>query len=125
MDELPPTLDEIYNRILLEIPAQYHHEARVVFSLLAFSIRPISLGEAAEAVAIDPEKGKFDRRNRLFDPGSILKICSTLISVSHFKPNMRYVDNTALAMNDESKELRFAHYSIKEYLVSKRAPTAF
>src|SRR5436190_3423979 len=97
-----------YNRILLEIPDQYRYEAQVLFSLLAFSTRPISLSEAAEAVAIDLKKGTFDLQNRLFDPGSILKICSALVSISHYY-----------------EELRFAHYSIKEYLLSKRAPPVF
>src|SRR5436190_23392188 len=95
-----------YNRILLEIPDQYRYEAQVLFSLLAFSTRPISLSEAAEAVAIDLKKGTFDLQNRLFDPGSILKICSTLVSISHFKTKLHYWDD------DGSKELRFAHYSI-------------
>src|SRR5271169_3940105 len=65
LNRLPKTLDETYDRILLQIPEEYQHDARVVFNLLAFSSRPISLGEAAEAVAIDVEQKEFDPRNRL------------------------------------------------------------
>ena len=45
---LPKTLDETYERILLQISEEYRHDAQIVFTLLAFSPRPISLGEAAE-----------------------------------------------------------------------------
>jgi len=109
LDKLPPTLDATYNRILLEIPEDYRYDAQVIFSLLAVSARPISLGEAAEAVAIELEKGTFDQRNRLSDPCSILKMCSTLITVSQFSVKRDYLENARLAINEESKELRFAH----------------
>jgi hypothetical protein len=125
LEELPSTLDATYERILLQIPEQYHYDAQIVFSLLAFSARPISLGEAAEAVAIDLDKQVFDPGNRLSDPRSILKICSTLIAVSQFTIRGDEWDPVALAKDDQSKELRFAHYSIKEYLLSRRAPAAF
>ena len=88
LDALPKTLDETYDRILLQIPEDYHQDAQIVFNLLAFSPRPISLGEAAEAVAIDLEQKSFDPRNRLEDPCSILKICSSLVALSSFEPKM-------------------------------------
>ena len=65
LKELPKILDETYNRILLQIPEEYHYDAQIVFTLLAFSPHPISLGEAAEAVAIDLEQQLFDPQNRL------------------------------------------------------------
>src|SRR5277367_4512092 len=120
LKELPKTLDETYDRILLNIPHDYHHDAQVVFSLLAFAHRPISLLEAAEAVAIDLENGSFDPRNRLPDPCSILKICSSFVTLSPFEPHLDSGHEKKIALNDESKELRFAHYSVKEYLVSQR-----
>jgi hypothetical protein len=125
LEELPSTLDATYERILLQIPEQYHYDAQIVFSLLAFSARPISLGEAAEAVAIDLDQQVFDPGNRLSDPRRVLKICSTLIAVSQFAIKRHEWDPVELAKDDESKELRFAHYSIKEYLLSERAPATF
>src|SRR5437667_5918261 len=63
--QLPKTLDETYDRILLAIPEEYHHDAQIIFTLLIFSGRPISLAEAAEALAIDLEQKSFDPSNRL------------------------------------------------------------
>jgi len=60
LKELPKTLDDTYARILQHIPEEHQTEAQIIFNLLAFSTRPISLGEAAEAVAIDLEHGMFD-----------------------------------------------------------------
>lgn len=118
--ELPKTLDHTYDRILLRIPEEYHHDAQIVFNLLAFSARPISLAEAAEAVAIDLEQKSFDPRNRLRDPRDILKICSSLVTVSAFGAEPHQWTVSTSAATDESKELRFAHYSVKEYLLSGR-----
>src|SRR5271169_5711810 len=120
LNQLPKTLDETYDCILLRIPEEYYHDAQVVFTLLAFSPRPISLEEASEAVAIDLEEKSFDPRNRLPDPCSILKICSSFVTLSPFEPKKEAWQTAKLAMNDERKELRFAHYSVKEYLQSKR-----
>src|SRR5271167_983338 len=74
LNQLPKTLDETYDRILLRIPEDYHHDAQVIFTLLAFSPRPISLEEASEAVAIDLEEKSFDPRNRLPDLPVFLKL---------------------------------------------------
>jgi hypothetical protein len=120
LKELLKTLDETYDRILQNIPEVYRHDAQVVFSLLTYAELPISLLEAAEAVAIDLEAGSFDPRNRLPDPCSILKICSSLVTVSPFEPRIQSWRDKKIALNDECKELRFAHYSVKEYLVSRR-----
>ena len=120
LNQLPKTLDETYDRILLRIPEDYHHDAQIVLTLLAFSHRPITLAEVAEAVAIDLEQKSFDIRNRLPDPCSVLKICSSLVTLSPFEPKAISWETAKFAMNDESKELRFAHYSVKEYLLSRR-----
>ena len=118
LNQLPKTLDETYNQILLRIPEDYHHDARVVFNLLAFSSRPVSLGEAAEAVAIDLELKSFDSRNQLPD----LAVSSKSVQASsHCRLcNLKARHLREKPTNDESRELRFAHYSIKEYLLSQR-----
>ena len=120
LKELPKTLDETYDRILLRIPEEYHQDAEIVFCLLAFSPRPISLQEAAEAVAMDLKEMSFDHRDRLQEPRHILKICSSLVTLSPFEPKIWEWQTVSLATADETKELRFAHYSVKEYLVSQR-----
>jgi Ankyrin repeats (3 copies) len=88
----------------------------VVFALLIGAPRPVSLAEAAEAAAVDGT-GTFDKQNRLREPRSILKICSSFVTLSPSAP-------TQISSHDE-KVLRFAHYSVQEYLVSERAPPTF
>ena len=120
LKELPKTLDDTYARILQHIPEEHQTEAQIIFNLLAFSTRPISLGEAAEAVAIDLEHGTFDRQDRLRDPSSILEICSSLVTLMPFALKEWEWDKAELAQDDSSNELRFAHFSVKEYLLSNR-----
>jgi hypothetical protein len=49
---------------------------------------------------------RFNPENRLPDPRDILTICSSLVTTA-------------------ALELRLAHFSVKEYLVSDRAPTRY
>ena len=120
LKELPRSLDETYDRILQRIPTEHRTEAQIVFNLLAFSTRPISLREAAEAVAIDLERGTFDPQDRLRDPSSILEICSSLVTLTPFVPRAWEFAKAEPAQDEPSKELRFAHFSVKEYLLSDR-----
>src|SRR5438270_9701736 len=53
LKELPETLDETYNRILLSIPENCHYEAHAVLQWLAYSRRPMNVAEVAEAIAVD------------------------------------------------------------------------
>ena len=60
-----------------------------------------------EAAAVNLETERFSKRDRLRDPLTILTICSSLIKLS------------------DEQLLKFAHYSVQEYLVSDRAPLKF
>jgi ankyrin repeat protein len=125
LSTLPEGLDATYARILSQIPKLYHQEAQIVFALLISARRAISLGEAAEAAAIDLQTHSFDKRNRLRHPESVLKICSSFLSLSPFKPKVTEWASLELATTDSQKEVRFAHYSVEEYLISERAPNGF
>ena len=122
MKDLPKTLDETYDRILLNIPEEYRQDAQVIFTLLAYCSRSISLGEVAEALAIDLEEASFDSKNRFPTPYNILKICSGLVTLSDHEPQRLELPwvGRSMASGDDSKEIRFAHSSVKEYLVSRR-----
>jgi ankyrin repeat domain-containing protein 50 len=120
LDRLPTTLDSTYERILLLIPDDYRNDATVVFALLMCAPKPITIGEAAEATAVEPETEIFDKRNRLRDPLSILKICSSFVSSSRFQTLRSTFFNSD--ETDVGRMLLFAHYSAKEYLISERAP---
>ena len=111
LKSLPPTLDETYVRILCSIPDEYHSYAFKVFQWLAFSLHPLSLQQVLEILAVDEETNTgFDPENRLQDQRDIFTICSSLVTtVTRTQPGKQDVE-----------ELRLAHYSVKEYLVSDR-----
>ncbi|KAI9878906.1 MAG: hypothetical protein M1830_010154 [Pleopsidium flavum] len=103
LHSLPKTLDETYDRILTNIHEEYHTQTFTALQWLVFSARPLYLEEVAEAVALKPGQSVLEGVDRLFDPYEILTICSSLVTLS-----------------DETREVRLAHYSIKEYLISER-----
>jgi hypothetical protein len=112
LKELPETLDETYDRILLSIPEDCHQEAHAVLQWLTYASRPMSLSEVAEAIAVDRNNQIFDTENRMLDIFSVLNICSSLVTLSEGAAALRN-DQT-----EEMSEVRLAHYSVKEYLVS-------
>ncbi|KAI9838432.1 MAG: hypothetical protein M1837_002487 [Sclerophora amabilis] len=102
LKSLPKTLDETYDRILISIDEDYQRQAHIALQWLAFSGRPLSLDEVAEAVAVNPEQTSFADEDRLYDPHDILTFCSSLVTLSH------------------DKNLHLAHASVKDYLISER-----
>ncbi|KAH8756434.1 hypothetical protein BGZ57DRAFT_957852 [Hyaloscypha finlandica] len=100
---LPPTLDETYERILLSIDKDDRGKAHTALQWLTFSARPLQLQEVAEAVVMEPECDSFSPEDRMFEPYDIISICRSLVSIS-----------------EDTSELRLAHYSVQEYLVSER-----
>ncbi len=109
LDELPKSLDETYERILLGIPRERQGYARRLFQCLAESIRPFGVEELAEILAIRFDTGtllNYDTNWRPDDPEeAILSACSSLITI---------VDVGT------SRVVQFSHFSVKEYLTSDR-----
>lgn len=106
LSSLPKTLDETYSRVLLEIEEDYRREAYAALQWLAFSLRPLTIDKVAEAVVIRPGHISLGAEEKLRDLQDILSICSSLVVLS------------------EQRELRLAHYSVKEFLVSGRIRTS-
>jgi hypothetical protein len=106
---LPKGLDETYARILANINPEWQHYVYDILTLLAFSIRPLKLREVVDAIAVDAETGCFSDDEKLQDPMDILKIGSSLIALSN------YAETPSVY-----QDLKFAHFSVKEYLVSDR-----
>ena len=107
---LPPTLDDTYIRILCSIPDEYHSYDFKVLQWLAFPIRPLSIEDVVDNLAVDEETDTgFNPENRLQDPRDILTICSSLVTIVASTRKLK-----------ENVELRLAHYSINEYLISDR-----
>ena len=104
---LPATLDDTYERILLNTSEEYYQEALAALTWLLFSERPLWLDEVAEIMVINLSANPaFDPNERLFDPESALTVLSSLITVT---------------AKEARKEIHLAHYSVKEYLTSPRA----
>jgi hypothetical protein len=106
LSDLPNTLDETYDRILGNIDSQNLDYARTAFAILVVTCRPLKVEELAEAVVVVPYSKAIDIDDRLFDPKYIIKICGGLVV---------WVADT--------NEVRFAHYSVREYLLSSRILT--
>lgn len=116
---LPASLDSTYERILSHISEDDAIYAIRVLRWLAFSARPLTLTELAEAAAIDTDRGyMIDEDEILVDPLDILDICSSLV-LSTFVPFLtiggRHTDSPK-----DYRVIVFAHYSVQEYLVSQR-----
>jgi ankyrin repeat protein len=110
---LPPTLDQTYDRILIEIDEDDSMYAFRILQWLAFSTRPLTVEEVAEAAAVDPERDPaFERDEVLEDPLEALNICSSLVTMT--------VNSKDARMNPGQRVLALAHYSVQEYLLSDR-----
>jgi hypothetical protein len=108
-------LDDTYDRILLSIGEEYAQDTLRVLQWLAFSARSLRIEEAAEVIALNSECDiRFEPERRLTDPRDLLIICSSLVVISPATIKNSY------DIEEEVEELKLAHFSVKEYLVSKR-----
>ena len=110
LKSLPLTLDATYDRMLLSIDDDLQDQALIALKWLAFSIRPLSIAELAEAVVVNPlADPPFNPQDRLFDPDDILGILPGLVTVSSPEKDL-----------EKRRKISLAHFSVKEYLLSNR-----
>jgi hypothetical protein len=109
LEELPATLDETYERVLLGIDNEKREYAERFFQCLAVSVRPLRAEELAEAIVVNlnAEAGPTLYAGwRPEDPEeAVLRTCSTLITFTEI---------------DGSRVVQFSHLSVKEFLLSSR-----
>ena len=92
----------------------------IALQWLAFSKRPLRIEELAEAVLVGPQATpSFDQTERLFDSHQILNVLSSLVTV-HMSEERHFVGRA----RSKSKEIRLAHFSVKEFLISNRLKPA-
>ncbi|KAL8723877.1 MAG: hypothetical protein Q9166_008231 [cf. Caloplaca sp. 2 TL-2023] len=118
LDLLPSTLYETYARILCNIDESYCQLAIKALQWLVYSKQPLELAELVDVLAIDVEDDRrFDADRRLPEPKDVLKICSSLITITTSQ-NLK---------GEEWVVVKLAHFSVQEYLISQnilRGPAA-
>ena len=117
LETLPRTLNDTYARILCNIDEEYQQYALHILQWLAFSMRPLHLEELSEVIALDVNDTlQFDPQRRLPDPGDVVEICSSLITVT-YRSSDDAQSGRSHSNSDESY-VSLAHFSVKEYLTS-------
>ena len=109
LDELPETLDETYE----EIGNQNWEYAHRLFQCVAAASRPLNVKELAEFLALDfdsePTPTLRDDWREENPERAVRYICPSLLVIVEV---------------DGSPVIQFAHFSVKEYLMSKRLSEA-
>lgn len=121
--DLPKGLDATYDRMLNNIAPEYQQGVASVLKWLAFSLRPLLVDELAEAFILDPEKPvTFEEDEKLFNledvlsylAGFVVKVPTIVGTYFDTHEQSRFTSRTNVF------QIRFAHFSIKEYLCSTR-----
>jgi ankyrin repeat protein len=123
LDDLPKTLDATYDRIFADVEPDDVELVRRVMIFLAFSIRPMTIQEIAEGVAFDAAAERFLDEDRLYQPFSIVELCTSLVSIQDtgsdaeaaFKEE-RGIRRYSVIKDPEQQILQFSHFTVKEYL---------
>ncbi|KAF8489946.1 ankyrin repeat-containing domain protein, partial [Gautieria morchelliformis] len=127
---LPKTLNETYDRILTAIDEDDKQPALSLLQWLAFSFNTLSINQAVDVIATDPDatdEPLFDMSRRLQDPQDILTICSSLVTITFQEDsrNKGSIDHHAnRVLSTEAGEIRLAHFSVQEYLISEHLRTS-
>ena len=112
---LPTSLDQTYERILLNIDKTYSNYALRMRCWLTYSARPLRLLELAEIFPIDVEEDPgFDPERRFPEPEDILLTCSSLVTVTVDAEEVYVLES------EIDGEIKLAHFPVKEYLISNR-----
>ncbi|KAK3176610.1 hypothetical protein OEA41_007933 [Lepraria neglecta] len=106
------------------IPEAHRAEAQNVLMWLTFCEVPLTLGSVADAAVIDRQSRVFNIEDRFFDVHDLLKICSSFVSLDESKSTTK-IGNFSFYLEDEFLTddkliLRLAHFSVKEYILSKK-----
>lgn len=113
LKDLPRNLDETYERILQKIEPDDFEDARAILTWVAFAERPLTLEEVAEAAVVRDNHISLDHEDKLLDLTDVLHICRGLLSISTESISICKILNSR-------QVVRFAHFSVKEYLISRR-----
>jgi hypothetical protein len=118
---LPTTLYETYDRILQDIDEIHRESALKLLQFLTFSVEKVSLSQAVEVLATDPDakNGSLFDPERRYNPSDVLALCLGLVAMTIPNTETSYPGHI---VNDEGKsepQITLAHFSVREYLVSE------
>ncbi|KAF4630221.1 hypothetical protein G7Y89_g7914 [Cudoniella acicularis] len=118
--DLPKGLDATYDRMLRSIDPRYQKQVASILKWLSFSCRPLLVEELAEAFILDPEKAiPFNEDDRLFNPEEVLAYLPGLVVKVPVHID-QYSDEYFIKRDEDAFQIRFVHFSVKEYLSSTR-----
>ena len=120
LESLPKGLYQTYDRMLANIPTEQQFEAESVLLWLVYAESPLTLDAVAEALVINREDKVFNPDDRFFDSNDILIMCSSLVSLA---AQTNYACDDSTTLHESRRVLQLAHYSVKEYIVSKSGNT--
>jgi ankyrin repeat protein len=113
--QLPESLDETYERIVMDIRKGNRADAYRMLQCLTVAIRPLTVAELAELLAFDFDtaEGEIPKLNSKWrwedHEQAVLSTCSSLITI---------------VPADDSHVVQFSHFSVKEFLLSDRLSTS-
>ncbi|KAH0542883.1 hypothetical protein FGG08_002743 [Glutinoglossum americanum] len=120
LETLPKDLNEVYDRIIAKIPNNLRNQANAALRWILCA-GPLSLDLLAEAAILEPdEEPILNVKKRLKNAELIWKACSSLVKISEIKEIDEESILFGLYNNTVRRELSFAHYTVKTYLLSHR-----
>jgi hypothetical protein len=139
LSTLPQTLYDTYDQMLRAIRPEYEDFARRVLAILCFSARPIEVCELIEALATSAENGTdgYDEEEKMSTADDILQMCPGMLTLigpldarynipaSERRRGFKREDVTRRILRADRRTIALAHFSVREYLVSKRVFETF
>lgn len=107
LDSFPAGLEELYLRILQQIPSEQRNAAVQVIQWVAIAFRPLSLAELA--VAVDKQTGPLGYPSPIASLESDIVYCNNFLQISG-GPTL------------QNKIVRFPHQSARDYLTLQLPP---
>jgi hypothetical protein len=109
LEELPDSLDETYERILVEIRKPNQGHARQLLQCLVAAARPLRVEELAEVLAFDFNAEGIPKLNLAWrwedQEEAVMSACSSLVTI---------------VKDGDSRVVQFSHFSVKEFLTADR-----
>jgi ankyrin repeat protein len=115
LSSLPKTLTETYESILKGVDEHHWDYTVKILIWLALSPQPLEIKEAVDILAVDLDSKSepvFDEDLRMPDPMEILTVCTSLVTAT------TKIRRQAVGELEKVTELRLAHYTVREFLLS-------